>query len=115
MQGVHPPKAKPMMYFPLLEIFPSFLNSSQCWKIFPTFPKNIYVSSTKISDDFFISYFPPTLVKFPLISLNLRVFCVLIGGDLAPSLWGDGQKFRRPRFLNEVLLGKKFHFDGQNF
>jgi len=31
-----------------------------------------------------------------------------IGGDLAPSL-GGRKKFRRPKFLND-LLGKKFHF-----
>jgi len=37
-----------------------------------------------------------------------------IGGDLAPSL-GDGEKFRRPRFFNEVFLGNNLHFHAQNF
>jgi len=35
---------------------------------------------------------------------------ISIGGDLAPSLRGDVRKFRRPRFLNEVFLGKNFIF-----
>jgi len=36
-------------------------------------------------------------------------------GDLAPSLGVTEKFFRGPRFLNEVFLGKKFHFHGQNF
>ena len=37
---------------------------------------------------------------------NFRL-CPLIGGDLAPSL-GGGEKFRRLKFLNDVLYEKKF-------
>src|SRR6218665_2356209 len=32
-----------------------------------------------------------------------------IGEDLAPS-FRDRNKFRRPKFLNDLLLGKQFHF-----
>jgi len=28
---------------------------------------------------------------------------------------GDEKKFRRPRFLNDVFLGKTFHFHDKNF
>jgi len=37
------------------------------------------------------------------------------GGDLAPSLGGDGKNFRGPKFLNEVFGEKKFHFHVQKF
>ena len=30
-------------------------------------------------------------------------------------VWGDGKSFRGPRFLNDVLLGKNFHFQSTNF
>ena len=37
-----------------------------------------------------------------------------VGGDLAPSL-GDGEKFRGPRFLNDVFFRKKFLFSRPKF
>src|SRR6218665_331303 len=30
-------------------------------------------------------------------------------------VWGDGKKFRGQKFLNDLFLGKIFHFDAENF
>src|SRR6218665_1404727 len=40
---------------------------------------------------------------------NFPSFVSSIGEDLAPSL-GGREKFRSPKFLNEVFLGINFHF-----
>ena len=37
-----------------------------------------------------------------------------IGGDLAPSLWGDGKNVGPRKFLND-LLRKKIQFSRQKF
>ena len=44
-----------------------------------------------------------------------KISYVCSGGDLAPSLGGDGEIFRRPRFLNDVLFGEKFSFSRPKF
>ena len=48
----------------------------------------------------------------PLSPLSPPLSC-FSGGDLAPSLGGDGKFFRGPKFLNEVFFGKKFRFSRQ--
>jgi len=37
------------------------------------------------------------------------------GAETWRIVWGDGQIFRGPKFLNDVSFGKNFPFHDQNF